>query len=123
MAKPDLDSRAHIEACIDRFYSRLLVDPQLAPFFLEVARIDLTVHLPHIKDYWCKLLLGEQGYRRHTMEIHRRLHRQRPLRPEDFQRWLALFTATVDEHYCGPQAARAKRLAATIAANMQSNLD
>ncbi|MEQ9465521.1 MAG: group III truncated hemoglobin, partial [Haliea sp.] len=75
MVKPDLDSRAHIEACIDLFYARLLVDPQLAPFFLEVARIDLAVHLPHIKDYWCKLLLGEQGYRRHTMEIHRRLHR------------------------------------------------
>lgn len=122
MAKPDLDSRAHIEAFVDRFYARLLADPQLAPIFLDVAHIDLAVHLPHIKDYWCKLLLGERGYNRHTMNIHRRLHRLRPLRPEDFQRWLALFTATVDADYSGERASRAKQLATTIAANMQQSL-
>ncbi|MDO8862129.1 group III truncated hemoglobin [Haliea sp. E1-2-M8] len=122
MTKPDLDSRAHIEAFVDRFYAKLLVDPQLAPIFLDVAHIDLAVHLPHIKDYWCKLLLGERGYSRHTMDIHRRLHRLRPLQAEDFQRWLALFTATVDEHYSGERASRAKQLAATIAANMQQSL-
>tara|TARA_R110002110_G_scaffold108904_1_gene271750 strand:- start:9653 stop:10024 length:372 start_codon:yes stop_codon:yes gene_type:complete len=122
VAKPDLDSRAHIEAFVDRFYARLLADPQLAPIFLDVAQIDLAVHLPHIKDYWCKLLLGERGYNRHTMDIHRRLHRLRPLQPEDFQRWLALFTATVDAHYSGERASRAKQLATTIAANMQQGL-
>lgn len=123
MAKPDLDSRAHIEAFVDRFYARLLADPQLAPIFLDVAQIDLAVHLPHIKDYWCKLLLGERGYNRHTMDIHRRLHSSRPLRAEDFERWLALFTATVDDYYSGERADRARHLAATIAANMQQSLD
>ncbi len=122
MAKPDLDSRAHIEAFVDRFYARLLADPQLAPIFLDVAHIDLAVHLPHIKNYWCKLLLGERAYSRHTMDIHRRLDRLRPLEAEDFQRWLALFTATVDEYYSGERASRAKALAATIAANMQHSL-
>ncbi|QIB66946.1 group III truncated hemoglobin [Kineobactrum salinum] len=120
--KPDLDSRAHIESFVDRFYQRLLADPQLGPIFTEVAAVDLAVHLPRIKDYWCKLLLGEQGYRRHTMEIHRRLHRRRPLQPEDFERWLATFTATVDDYYQGQRAERAKHLARSIAANMQQSL-
>ena len=122
MAKPDLNSRVHIEALVDRFYVKVLADPRLAPIFLDVAHIDLALHLPHIKDYWCKLLLGERGYSRHTMDIHRRLHHLRALGEEDFARWLALFTATVDEGYSGERAIRAKQLATTIAANMRHSL-
>ena len=120
--KPDLDSRDAIEAFVDRFYARLLADEQLAPVFLDVAGIDLAVHLPHIKDYWCKLLLGEQGYRRHTMNIHRQLHGKQALRAGDFQRWLALFNATLDEGFSGEQTERARRVAAAIAGNMEAGL-
>jgi hemoglobin len=120
--KPDLDTRERIECFVDRFYERLLADEQLAPIFVDVAEIDLAVHLPHIKDYWCKLLLGEKGYSRHTMNIHRQLHGKRALRPDDFERWLAFFVATVDDHFAGERAERAKQIAAAIAANMQKSL-
>jgi len=120
--KPDMDSRENIEFFVDRFYERLLADEQLAPIFVDVAAIDLAVHLPHIKDYWCKLLLGDKRYQRHTMNIHRQLHGKRPLQAQDFQRWLALFTATVDEHFMGERAERAKQVAASIAANMEHRL-
>ena len=59
---PDLDSRERVEQLVEAFYEKVLADPLLAPIFLDVARIDLAVHLPHIKSYWCKLLLGEHGY-------------------------------------------------------------
>lgn len=120
--RPDLDSRENIERFVDLFYARMLGDAVLAPIFVDVAGIDLDVHLPHIKDYWCKLLLGESGYQRHTMNIHRALHGKRELGREDFERWLAFFTATVDDHYAGPGAERAKRVAAAIAANMEKAL-
>jgi hemoglobin len=120
--KPDMDSRKNIEFFVDRFYERLLADEQLAPIFVDVAAIDLAVHLPHIKDYWCKLLLGDKRYQRHTMNIHRQLHGNRPLQAQDFQRWLAFFTATVDEHFMGERAERAKQVAASIAANMERSL-
>ena len=119
---PDLDSRENIEFFVDRFYERMLADAQLAPIFVDVADIDLAVHLPHIKDYWCKLLLGEKRYQRHTMNIHRELHGKRPLQAEDFQRWLALFITTVDAHFAGERAQRAKQVAASIAANMKQSL-
>ena len=95
----DLDSRENIEAFVDLFYRRILEDEQLSPIFLDVAGIDLAVHLPHIKNYWCKLLLGEKNYQRHTMNIHRQLHGKQPLQSGDFQRWLAL------ENRAGPGAA------------------
>lgn len=119
---PDLDSRENIELFVDRFYERLLADEQLAPIFVDVAAIDLAVHLPHIKDYWCKLLLGDKRYQRHTMNIHRLLHGKRPLEAQDFQRWLMFFTTTVDAHFAGERAARAKQVAASIAANMEQGL-
>ena len=121
-ALPDMDSAANVERFVDLFYERLLADEALAPIFLDVAAVDLDVHLPHIKDYWRKLLLGETGYRRHTMNIHRRLHGKQALTPADFERWLSLFTRTVDDHFAGERADRAKRVAATIARNMQNSL-
>lgn len=119
MSVPDLDSQQHIDEFVDRFYARLLRDERLAPIFLDVAKVDLQVHLPHIKSYWAKLLLGSTDYQRHTMNIHRKLNAKRELTAEDFSRWLELFQSTVDDGWAGPLAARAKRLAVTIANNMQ----
>ncbi len=121
-SRPDLDSRERIGFFVDRFYERMLADEQLAPIFVDVAGIDLAVHLPHIKDYWCKLLLGDRQYQRHTMDIHRQLHSKRTLTVEDFQRWLRFFTTTVDAHFAGERAERAKKVAAAIAANMEKSL-
>ena len=119
---PDLDSREQVACFVEHFYARLLADSRLAPIFLDVAAIDLDVHLSHIRNYWCKLLLGDNAYQRHTMNIHRMLHDKRGLQAQDFARWLQLFEQTVDESFAGPQAQRAKRVAATIAHNMSTAL-
>lgn len=119
---PDLDSRENIEHFVDLFYARMLKDEQLSPIFVDVAGIDLDVHLPHIKDYWCKLLLGEKSYQRHTMNIHRVLHGKRALHAGDFERWLMFFKGAVDDNFQGPFAERAKRVATSIAGNMESSL-
>tara|TARA_R110001599_G_scaffold353231_1_gene591031 strand:- start:115354 stop:115746 length:393 start_codon:yes stop_codon:yes gene_type:complete len=118
----DLDSRENIEAFVDLFYQHVFDDERLAPIFLDVAAIDLAVHLPHIKDYWCKLLLGDKHYRRHTMNIHRQLHGKQPLQAGDFRRWLELFNTTLDEGFAGERTERARQVAASIAANMAANL-
>ena len=120
--KPDLDSRENIALFVDRFYEQLLADEQLAPIFVDVAEIDLSVHLPHIKDYWCKLLLGEKKYQRHTMDIHRQLHSKQSLQATDFQRWLGFFISTVDADFAGERACHAKQVATAIAANMERSL-
>lgn len=120
--KPDMDSTESIEFFVDRFYERLLSDEQLSPIFLDVAEVDLAVHLPHIKDYWRKLLLGDKKYQRHTMNIHRKIHGKRPLKAEDYQRWLSFFSDTADAHFAGVSTERAKKVAKRIAANMAESL-
>ena len=121
--RPDMDSKENIEFFVDCFYERLLSDEQLSPIFIDIAEVDLAIHLPHIKDYWRKLLLGEKKYQRHTMNIHRKLNAKRPLQPEDFQRWLSFFSDTADAHFAGDRTERAKKVAKAIAANMEQSLN
>lgn len=123
MAKPDLDNTAAIDCLVDAFYARVLTDPTLAPVFTEVAGIDLETHLPRIKAFWHKMLLGEPGYRRNMVLRHAAVHARFPLGQRHFDRWLALFVQTVDEGFAGPFAARARHLARTIAWNLARNLD
>ncbi len=120
--KPDLDSKKQIKAFIELFYQQILKDDLLAHIFLEVAEIDIPEHLGIIRRYWEKLLLGENDYTRHTMNIHRTLHAKYPLSDIEFDRWLALFTATLEDNFVGEKTERAKKLAQNIAANMENTL-
>ena len=122
MSRPDLNNRQNIAKFVDLFYQKLLIDPRLSPLFFDVANIDLSTHLPHIKNYWCKLLLGDTQYQRHTMNIHRDLHGRHALRPQDFKNWLQAFDLTLNEGFSGPKTERARRVAHTIATNMENSL-
>lgn len=117
----DLDSPEQIARFVDAFYATLLRDKKLAPIFLDVAQVNLEKHKPLICQYWEKLLLGNDDYQRHTMNIHRAVHQKQNLQADDFDAWLVYFIATVDESFMGPKAERAKKVAAAIAANMQKS--
>lgn len=123
MPNPDLDSPERIRQFVEAFYDKLLVDERLAPIFLDVAQVDIREHFPRIQAYWEKLLLGENDYKRHTMNIHRQLHDKRELSSADFDQWLAYFVETVDAHFAGDKAERAKRVAGQIAKNMHVALN
>lgn len=123
MYRSDLDSAEAIDSFVDAFYARVLRDGTLAPLFVDVAKIDLTEHLPRIKAYWRKMLLGGTSYQRHMMRKHRAVDRAHPLRGEHYDRWLLLFELTLLEHHCGPLTQRAKGLARRVARNMRQNLE
>lgn len=119
----DLDNGAAVDAFVDAFYARMLRDPRLAPIFFAVAKIDLSIHLPRIKGYWRKMLLGDRSaYDGHMMARHRSLDARRRLVAEDYERWLSLFEQTLDSGFAGPGAERARELGRRIAGNMRRNL-
>ncbi len=119
----DLNSAEAISELVDAFYARVLVDPTLAPMFTQVAAVDLDHHLPTIKAFWRKMLLGRPDYDRNMVARHAAVHARMPLTRRHFDRWLALFTRTIDERFAGPGADRARTLAVRIAANLERNLD
>jgi hemoglobin len=120
--KPDLDSPEHIAVFVETFYTCLLRDNHLAPIFTDVAGIDIVEHLPRIQAYWEKLLLGENNYQRHTMNIHRQLDAMQRLSGRDFDQWLGYFIQSADSGFTGPKTERAKRIATTISENMRRAL-
>lgn len=123
MQASDIDHGEAIDAFVDRFYERVLADPLLAPVFLDTARIELDAHLPRIKAFWRKMILGQAGYARNMVARHAHVHAHTPFTRAHFARWLALFEATLAAHYAGPYARRTQTLARTIAANLERNLD
>lgn len=119
----DLDAPEAIDALVERFYARVLRDPLLAPLFTEVAGINLHEHLPRIKAYWYKMLLGAPGYRRSMMAKHRAVDARRRFEACHYERWLLLFEEALDEGARGPVTERARGLARRIVGNMRRNLE
>ena len=111
----DITTRADIERLIDTFYERVKADPLIGYIFNEVARVDWAHHLPIMYDFWEFLLLSGENYRGNPIQKHFDLHAKHALRPEHFDRWLALFQATVDELFAGRRADDAKFRAYAIA--------
>jgi len=120
--RPDLDCTQAVDRLVDAFYAKVLADEMLAPVFTEVAAVDLDQHLPTIKSFWRKMLLGDRDYRRNMVARHVAVHARQPLEAHHFERWLLLFTRALDEHFAGPYAERARHLAHAIAANLEHYL-
>lgn len=120
--KRDLDSPEAISDFVESFYNQLLADAELGPIFVDTAQIELEHHLPKIKAFWRKLLLGEIGYNNHMMNIHRDVHQQQAFTAQNFSRWLSFFETTLDKSYEGAYTERARNVARSIATNLQEAL-
>jgi hemoglobin len=112
---PDITGHADVERLVTAFYAKARHDPALAHFF---AQVDWAHHTPRIVDFWDTLLFGTGTYRDDAMTPHVRLHQRTPLSPAHFERWVALFTGTVDDLFQGPKAEEAKMRARSIAGVM-----
>jgi hemoglobin len=117
----DVESRADIDRLMQTFYERAIGDDVIGYIFTEVAKLDLEHHLPIIGDFWESLLFGTPAYQKHgrnPMLVHKDLHAKSPLTPEHFERWLEIFTATVDDLFDGENADHLKMRAGAIAARI-----
>lgn len=118
----DLASRADVEQLVVAFYETAFRDPLIGPIFTEVAHMDLAAHLPIMCDFWETVLFRSGAYRRNALQVHVGLHARHPLTEAHFARWLELWTVTVDGHFAGPVAERAKLQATRIAGSMARRL-
>ena len=121
-ARADLARRVDIHDLVVGFYREIVFDDLLAPVFGEVAEVDWAVHIPRLIDYWCRVLLGEPGYRGAIVAAHRHVHELEAFRVEHFDCWYKLWTRNVDAGYSGPLAEKAKCHAARIGASLARQL-
>jgi hemoglobin len=111
----DIETRADCERLVRAFYSRALEDPIIGYIFTDVAHLDVEAHVPVIASFWETILLGARSYGGGAFRPHAAIHAKSPLRKGHFERWLALWGATVDELFAGPRAELAKAHAHRVA--------
>ena len=86
-ASPDREAvEAALERCVRRFYAAANADPLLGPVMMGAIG-DFEGHIAIVCDFWSHVLLKTQRYKGAPYPEHVNL----PIRPEHFDRWLAIF--------------------------------
>lgn len=117
--KKDIADRTDIELLMNAFYGKLLTDERIGYIFTDVAKLDLTTHIPIIADFWESVLLNKNVYHNNAMKVHLDLNDRTVLTKEHFDGWLTHFNATVDALFEGDIATLAKQRARSVATLMQ----
>ena len=111
----DLDTSDQVAEMVRRFYQDVAQDDLLGPVFNDVAQVDWSEHLPKLTAFWCRALLGLEGYTGNPFRAHALINERSPFTIAHFERWLQLFGDTVELGWVGPNADRALALARNVA--------
>ncbi len=117
--KRDIEGSPDIRKLIDHFYERVRKDSVIGYIFTDVIKVNWEKHLPVMYSFWENTLFYTGAYAGNPMVIHQHIHQLTPLSMEHFDRWIRLFTSTVDELFSGEKAELAKQRAVSIATIMK----
>jgi hemoglobin len=118
-------TESQIEDLVTTFYARIRKHPTLGPIFERVIGDDWTPHLKLMCDFWSSVMLTTGRYKGRPIPAHIRINQQqegtpegRPIQPQHFAEWLALFEATARELFAPDLAAsfveKARRIAESL---------
>lgn len=116
--RTDISTRDDVELLVRSFYRYAAMDVLLGPIF-ETAAVDWPSHIDTLTEFWEWQLLGRPGYEGNPLRAHEPVHAVTPFADEHFERWLELFSGTIDEHFVGPTAEVAKGRAQKMANAMR----
>ncbi len=117
--KKHIENRDDIILLINSFYNKVKTDNTIGYLFNDIAKVNWEKHLPVMYDFWENVIFFTGTYTGNPMVAHSKLHAREPLTKEHFQKWLHLFTETVDELFDGDKAEFTKQRALSIATVMQ----
>ncbi|MDD2791958.1 MAG: group III truncated hemoglobin [Sediminibacterium sp.] len=102
--KQDISNIEDIKRLVDSFYGKIREDERLKNIFNDRIQDRWLEHLEKMYRFWQTVLLDEHTYFGSPFLPHSKL----PVEKEHFDQWLTIFNATVDEHFTGEKAERAK---------------
>jgi hemoglobin len=121
--KPDIQGRTEIETLVNAFYDRVREDEVLGFIFNKVAQTNWETHLPKMYAFWETVLFRSGGYIGNPIAAHAKLVPQTAMGRAQFDHWLALFRATVDDLFAGEKADHIKRCAEDMANVIYSKIN
>jgi hemoglobin len=100
----DIENIADIRVMVDAFYTKVRANEALGPIFHDVIQDQWAVHLEKMYRFWQTVLLEEHTYFGSPFAPHAKL----PVADAHFEAWVRLFHETVDAHFQGEKAEKAK---------------
>jgi len=116
----DISSKEDVKVFVDAFYDKVRKDMLIGPVF--AARIpdgNWGPHLERMYSFWHTVLFAARDYTGNPFSKHASL----PIKGTHFDRWVNLFTETIDEHFEGDRADNAKMRAVKMGKLFQSKLE
>jgi len=118
-------NREHIETMVISFYTKILKDELVAPFFIAKLGDDLKSshwkpHLESLVNFWSTMILNDESYYGNPMRVHFYIGE---LNRGIFKQWLKIFFETVDEVFIPKIGAEFKERSEIIAGNFMRSLE
>ncbi|WP_417942247.1 group III truncated hemoglobin [Flavobacterium sp. RS13.1] len=111
MALQDISNIDDIKLLVNMFYEKVQSDDLIGPVFNERMTGRWPEHLEKMYRFWQTILLEEHTYSGSPFPPHKQL----PVNQTHFDRWMEIFTETVDSLFIGKLAEEAKIRAANMA--------
>ncbi len=121
--KKKLENSDDVKLLVDGFYDKIKNDNLLGFIFNEIANVNWEKHLSRMYGFWEMLLFSKAGYEGQPLMPHLAINQQYALSVAHFDRWIQLFTETVDEYFEGEIANEAKIKAKNIALTWAHKID
>lgn len=104
MDQHDILTLEDVQLLVNTFYGKVRDEALLGPIFNERIQDRWPEHLEKMYRFWQTVLLGEHTYYGAPFPPHAQL----PVAHVHFEKWMDLFTQTVDELFSGEKAEEAK---------------
>lgn len=119
----DIENQKDIQHLVNQFYQKVTEDELIGFFFNEIAKVDWELHLPKMYQFWETLLFGNIAYKGNPMAVHFPINQRVAMEKKHFDRWILLWTKTVEENFEGEIASQAKSKARNIAQLMAYKME
>lgn len=123
MCMNDVQNRNDLELIVKKFYEKAIPDPVIGHFFTEVIPIDWDEHIQVVTNFWDSMIFGTSEYKNNPMSPHIHLNSLSKMQKHHFEKWLALWTATIHEHFEGDTAREVINRATSIARIMEFKMN
>jgi len=114
-----IENAADIKLLVDEFYSQVREDDLIGPVFNGVIEDRWPLHLEKMYGFWETICFDVRKYSGSPFQKHAPL----PIEAKHFDRWLSLFTATVDRYFAGEKAEEVKKRAKNMGLMFQYKLE
>jgi hemoglobin len=117
----EIENRADVSLLVRSFYAKIRVNELLGPIFNKaIPENNWESHLEKLTDFWETNLFGIPKFKGNPMQAHRNVDRdnQKSIDMAHFGHWIQLWYETIDEHFTGSLADKAKRASRKMATGL-----